>query len=155
MSVSFPVAVSVPGVHFAPSGDREPCAEGDQCEAGRRIDDVTKVVRHSDAGKPDNKAQHERRPHMSNASLESRAGRLCAGPTTLTREQSDRHPMIGNDRMQHAHGRHGRHKQKPQSSVLSLDAQRYFVIALNSSIGARAACVPDPTARSRQVSRWS
>jgi hypothetical protein len=74
-------------------------------------------------------------------------------------QEGDRHPVIGNDRMQRPNGCHSHDKQKswPVRQQFDLSSspgtQRYFVIALNSSIGARDACPPVPTARSRQLSR--
>jgi hypothetical protein len=114
---------------LAPRGDRDPAAECDQRDADGGIDDVAEAIGRRDAGQP----QYERCPDMSDAGLQSRAGGLSARPASLAREEGDRHPMIGHDRMQLDHHLH-------QAAAVLSD----MLVEPATEIGRRLVTQPEP-----------
>jgi hypothetical protein len=86
------MVVGVP-IHLSPRAGRNPCAEGYQRKARRRIDQLSEPFRRRCADDPDRQAEKQGRDDVAAAGLQRRARRLCPRPAPLPRQQSDRRPM--------------------------------------------------------------
>jgi hypothetical protein len=85
---------------LAQSAERDPSAESHKRRAGNVGYDVAQAVCESDARKPEPEAEHQCRSDVTETGDQSPPRRLGTRPALLTCDQRDRHPMIGNDRMQ-------------------------------------------------------
>jgi multidrug resistance efflux pump len=109
------VAVRAVRAQLEPRRDRDPTAERDQGEAREQRDRVSEPSRDGDAGDPDDEPDRQGRDHVAGSGAQCGAGGLASRPAALTGDQGDRHPVVGDQRVQHADGRHGRHQQNLRS----------------------------------------
>src|SRR5271166_35069 len=122
MGVTMPIAV----MHFAQRAQRDPAAETDKSDTGRRVDDIAEPCGEGDSGDPNNHADQQSRHDVANAGLERCACRLAPRPATLSRDQSNRHPVIGNNSVQDAN----RGDRTDQQQLWSITHQILFTFML-------------------------
>ena len=111
------VAMTAPSVQFTPSRNRDPRTEGHQRDARRRVDDMAEARRDGSTGEPNDQRNQQSREHVAEAGLERRARRLALRPASLTRNESDRHPVVRNDRVQDANGGDGADQQQLRTEI--------------------------------------
>jgi hypothetical protein len=98
------VAVYAATLQLAPRPDRDPAAEQHQGKAGHNVHHVTETRGERDPGKPDDQGDDERGHDVTRSRHQGSARRLATGPATLPGNEGDRHPMVGDDGMQHTNG---------------------------------------------------
>ncbi len=97
------IAMIMATIECAPRRNRDPAAESDQRKARGRVYPMAEFLSEGDTGTPDHKGNDECRYDMARARFERGARRLRLRPAALTRDQRDRHPMVGHQRMENAH----------------------------------------------------
>jgi hypothetical protein len=109
MVVTVPVTMSVPvtaGPHSEQRADGDPAPEPDERDAGDHRNKIPKFRGECDAGDPHDEAYEERRNCMPGSGKCRRTRDFAFRPTLLARDESDRQPVVGDERMKNADGQY-------------------------------------------------
>src|SRR5579863_9009391 len=155
MTVTVKVRMAACLAQFAQRAYGDPSSESDESDARRGIDEVAESRREGDSREPNDDADHQRGHDVAEAGHERGARGFAPCPSALASDQRDRHPVIGNDRMQDADGSDGANQQKLWGVTHRTLTQRYLAISLNSSRESRFRRFGAATTSSMQLSMWS
>jgi hypothetical protein len=111
------VTMAVAAPQLVPCRDTDPATEGDESDAGGGIDGVTEARGKSDTSRPDHKPDDKSGDDMAGPGLQGGASSLGLRPAALPGKQSDRNPMVGNNRMKHPNDGDAENEQKAGSVI--------------------------------------